>query len=111
MKKRNVFTVLAALFCAVVVVANTPTVKKPKVGITEQLQEMLADNYITVRHGDATARVVFKVNEQGRIEVLDISSKRKDVKLFIDRRLDGRIIAAGKTAFGKVFTVDVRITS
>ena len=111
MRKKNMFAVLAALLCAVVVSANEPIVKKPEVGITEQLQEMLADNYISVSHGDVTAQVVFKVNEQGRIQVLDVTSKRKDVKLFIDRRLDGRIIAAGSNALGKVFTVDVRITS
>ena len=111
MRKKNMLTVLAALFCAVLVTANTPEAKNPKVSITEQLQSILSDNHILVRHGDATARVVFKVNEQGRIEVLEVITKRKDVKLFIDRRLEGRIIAVGNAAHGKVFAVEVRITS
>ncbi len=111
MRKKNMLTVLAALFCVVWVSANSPVVKKPKVSITEQLQSILSDNYILVHHGDATARVVFKINEQGRIEVLEVITKRKDVKLFIDRRLEGRIIAVGNTARGEVFAVDVRITS
>ena len=90
MRKKNVFTLCAALFCALVVAANVPAVKKPKVSITEQLQQILSDNYISVHHGDATAQVVFKVDELGRLAVLDITAKRKDVKLLIDRRLDGR---------------------
>ena len=110
MTRKNMLTMLIALFCAVVVAANVPTEKNPKVRIHEQLQELLADNTIAVDYGDAIARVVFRLNQQGRIEVQKIIAKRKDVKQFIDQKLDGRIIAVDKAAYGVVFTVDVRIT-
>lgn len=111
MKKRNLLAVLAALFCAVAVTANVPNIENPNLGIKEQLQKILSDNSISVDNGEATARVLFKVNEQGKIEILKIASKRKDVRWFIEGKLDGRIIAIDDANHGEVFVVDVRVTS
>ncbi|MEM8506447.1 MAG: hypothetical protein AAF717_01405 [Bacteroidota bacterium] len=111
MKKRNMFTVLATLFCVAAVTANVALAKHPNLGIQEQLQKILSDNSLSVDKGDATARVLFKVNQQGKIELLEIVSKRKDVRWFIDRKLDGKAIEVDDINLGEVFVVNVRITS
>ncbi len=111
MKRTNMLTAIAVLFCATLVMANAPAEVNPKAGITEQLQKILSDNALSVDKEDATARVLFKVNAEGAIEILEIAADRKDVKWFIDRKLDGKTIAVDKDVVGEVFVVDVRVTS
>lgn len=101
----------AAVFCTVLVSANEPSEFGPTKTITEQLEEILSDNAIDVEKKDATAKVLFKINEEGKIEIVKIKSERKDVKWFLARKLKGKKLAVDNSSYGEVFVIDVRLIS
>ena len=102
MKRTSVLTVIAVLFCSVLVSAKEINFENPKTSISEQLQEILSENSIDVDDKDVMARVLFKINQAGKIEVLDIVSERKDVKWFLSRKLSGKKIAVDNVSFEDV---------
>ncbi len=110
MKKTSILTFVAALFSVALVSANTTT-NNPDSTISEQLKEILSQNAIDVDTKDATARVLFKVNNEGEIEVLRVATERKDIKWFLNRKLEGKKLSLDNSAYGEVFVVDVRVTS
>lgn len=111
MKKRSVLSAVAILCCVLLVSANEPRIVTPEKSITEQLQEILTGNAIDVDKKDATARVLFTINLEGKIEIMEINSKRKDLKWFLNRKLKGKKLKVSNDSYGEVFVVDVRVTS
>lgn len=111
MKKASILTFVAVLFCTALVSANTTSFKNPNTAISEQLKEILSQNAIDVDNEDATARVLFKVNVKGEIEILKVSSQRKDIEWFLNRKLDGKKLSLDTSSYGEVFVVNVRVTS
>ena len=104
-------SVVAIVFCALFTSANGPRNVIPEKSITKQLQEILLDNAIDVEQKDITARVLFKINLEGKIEIVRIHSKRKDVEWFLDRKLGGKRLKVSNDSYGEVFVVNVRVTS
>jgi len=111
MKKTAILTGIATLFCGSLIIANEPMEWEPKKSITQQLQEILSDNSIDAAKRDVMAKVLFKINEAGEIEIVKIHSDRKDVAWFLNRKLEGRTLDIENSSFGEVFVVDVRVTS
>jgi hypothetical protein len=111
MRKTSILTFVAAFFFVVMVSANRVSIENPKTAISEQLKEILSQNSIDAEDEDTTARVLFKVNYEGEIELLRVSTSRKDIEWFLNRKLDGKKISVDDTSFGEVFVVDVRVTS
>ena len=111
MKKRHILTGLATLFCGALLFANSPEDVGPKKSITQQLTEILSDNAIDASKKDVMATVLFKINEAGKIEVVEIDTERKDVAWFINRKLKGQRLDIDATSHGEIFVVAVRVTS
>ena len=111
MKRTCILTIVAATFCAALVSANERNFERSKTPISKQLQEILAENSIDVAKKDVMAKVLFKVNLEGKIEILEIVSERKDVTWFLNRKLKGKRLNVDNASFGEVFVVDVRVTS
>ena len=108
MNKKRFFTVLVAVFC-ISLVAAKPNVDNPTKSISKQIKSMLASNFIEVDAKDLTARVLFKVNESGEIQLLRVASERKDVKQFIDKKLEGEKLEVSTNQLEKVYVLDVRV--
>lgn len=111
MRKVKLALYAGALLFTGIVAANETVEYYPTKSISEQLESILADNVLDVEKQDAIARVLFKLNAEGEIEILEVASERKDVEWFLNRKLDGKKIIADKTSIGEVFVVDVRVTS
>lgn len=110
MKRTHIFSFAAALLSVALVSANEPTFENPTKKISKQLQYMLTDNSIDVSKEDVSARVLFKVNDEGEIDILRIHSERKDLKGFIDEKLEGQKLSVDPASFGEVYVVEVRVT-
>lgn len=111
MKKASILTFVVALFSVALVSAKTTITKNPETTISEQLKEILSQNAIDVDREDATARVLFKVNDVGEIEILRVDSERKDIEWFLNRKLEGKKLSLDTSSYGEIFVVDVRVTS
>lgn len=111
MKRMNIFVLAVAVLCTTLVSANEPFALNPTKTISKQLEEILSDNSIDVEKNDALAKVLFKVNEEGKIEIVRINSERKDVKWFLNRKLKGKKLDVDNGSVGEVFVVEVRVTS
>lgn len=111
MKRTSILTVIAVLFCSALVSAKEVNFENPKTTISEQLQEILSENAIDIDNKDIMARVLFKLDQDGKIEVLEVVSERRDVKWFLSRKLKGKKISVDKVSLEEVFVVDVRVTS
>ena len=111
MTRKSMLTLCAALFSVAVMVANVPVEKRSESTITEQLRKLLSHNSISVDKRDVKARVLFRVNAQGRIEILKVASERRDLKWFIKRKLEGKRIAVSDEVYGEEFVFNVRVTS
>lgn len=111
MKKRSVLSAVAILCCVLLVSANEPRIVTPEKSITEQLEEILSGNAIDADKKDALARVLFTINSEGKIEIMKISSKRKDLRWFLNRKLKGKKLEVSNDTYGEVFVVNVRFTS
>ena len=110
-KVRLVLGAAALLFTATTFAATSEATSNPKGDIAKQIQAILADNALDVEKDDATARVLFKVNAEGKIEVVKVSSNRKDLTWFLNRKLDNKKIEVADEAIGETFVVNVRVTS
>lgn len=110
MKKTHFFSLTAALFSVVLVSANEPVFENPTKEISKKLGQMLSNNYIDATFDDITARVLFKLNEEGEIQLLRVYSKRKDLKGFIDKKLEGKKLTVDPVSYDEVYVVEVRVT-
>ena len=111
MTRKSMLTLCAALFSVAVMVANVSVEKRSESTITQQLRKLLSHGSIAVDKNDVKARVLFRVNAEGRIEVLRVASERKDLKWFIKKKLEGKRIFVSDEAFGEEFVFNVRVTS
>lgn len=111
MRKTAILTFLATIFCGTLIFAHVPLEAAPKKSITEQLQEILSENSIDAARKDVTAKVLFKIDETGKIEIVQIDSERKDVKWFLNRKLKGKSLDIDASSYGEIFVVEVRVTS
>ena len=111
MKKRSVLSAVAILCCALLVSANEPRIVTPEKSISEQLKKILSGTAMDADKKDAIARVLFTITLEGKIEIMKISSKRKDLKWFLNRKLKGKKLDVSNDTYGEVFVVNVRVTS
>lgn len=111
MKRKRIFTVFAVLCCTILVSAKELGFENPKTSISEQLQSILSQNVIDIEKNDVMARVLFKVDSEGKIELNKVYSERKDVVWFLNRKLEGKRLAVDDEALDEVFVVNVRVTS
>ncbi|MEO0571257.1 MAG: hypothetical protein AAF039_06085 [Bacteroidota bacterium] len=111
MKRTVILTVVAVFFCSALVSAKDLDFANPKTSISEQLREILSQNSINIENKDVLARVLFKLDQEGKIEVLGVASERRDVEWSISRKLKGKKLEVDQTSYGEVFVVTVRVTS
>ena len=111
MRKLSFATAIAVMLVSSSVWATTPKKTSEVRTLTEQIQEILAENSIYVKNEDLTARVLFTLNEDQRIVILAIKTDYWDVKGFLNRRLDKKKVNLADFEVGKQYVVDVRLTS
>jgi len=111
-KVRLVLCATALLFTGLAATANTNSETfNPTKKISKQIQTILSDNAIDIGKKDEMARVLFRVNEAGEIELVRVTSSRKDITTFLNRKLDHKKLEVDEEAIGEVFVVNVRVTS
>ncbi len=110
MKKTKIFSLAVALFAVALVSAKEPLFENPTKKISKQLEWLLSDNGIDVTHSDVTARVLFKLNENGEIELIRVQSEREDLKGVIDKKLQGEKLSVDPVSYDEVYVVEVRVT-
>ncbi|NKI32935.1 hypothetical protein [Croceivirga thetidis] len=110
MKKTKIYSLAAALFAFALVSANEPVFENPTKKISKQLEGLLSKNDIDVSDNDVTARVLFKLNESGEIELIRIQSEREDLKGLIGDKLAGEKLSVDPVSYDEVYVVEVRVT-
>lgn len=111
MGKLSLVTAWAVMLVSGSVWATTPKKDSEVRTLSEQIQEILAENSIYVKNEDLTARVLFTLNEDQRIVILAIKTDYWDVKGFLNRRLGRKKVNITNFEVGKQYVVDVRLTS
>ncbi|WP_343485744.1 hypothetical protein [Allomuricauda sp. d1] len=110
MKKMKFFIVIAALVLSTGAFAHQPTKSSPIDALKSQLVEILNENYFLVRNQDLTARVLFTLDEESKIQLLEVQTKRHDLKRFIVNSLRGKKIQMETVCTDENFVVDIRMT-
>ena len=112
MKKLKLLSTVIALLCYGVAIANVTENKNLPVNLSEQIHQLLQGNSFDVEGKDITARVLFRIDDDSRIELVKIDSKRVDLKWFLKRNLNGRkVVLTDIEKNSDAFVVDIRVRS
>lgn len=91
------------------ILANNVSDVDPSKSLSEQISEILRDNYFSDNEIDATAQVRFTVNNQREIVVLSVDTDNVQLEAFVKHRLNYKKVQADDLEEGKLFTVAVRV--
>ncbi|MAU25943.1 MAG: hypothetical protein CMH48_10495 [Muricauda sp.] len=111
MKKLKLLSAAIALVFYGVAIANVTAADHPPQNLSGQIHQLLQGSTFDVEKGAITARVLFKVDGDNRIELVEVDSKRSDLKWFLKRNLNGRkVILTATEKKSDAFVIDIKIT-
>ncbi|WP_029035017.1 hypothetical protein [Salinimicrobium terrae] len=76
--------------------------------ISDQIEQMLLDSGLVIEE-EFTVRVIFKVNEQRKIEIRLIKSPNEEVNSFLKRRLENQKLYGNSWDVEKIYELPVRV--
>lgn len=76
--------------------------------ISYEIQKMLADSDLVIEE-EFTVKVVFKVNQENRIEIRSISSPYEKVNEFLQRRLEDQKLHGSSWDTEKIYALPVKV--
>ena len=91
--------------------ANTSLDYEVKRGsISYEIEKMLADSDLVIEE-EFTVKVIFKVNQDNRIEIRSIISPNEKVNEFLQRRLEDQKLHGSRWDAEKIYELPVKVQS
>lgn len=111
MRKLSYVIVASMLLSTSAVLAITPDLREPAIGLSTQISKMLADNSFSEGECNVSAQVRFTLNDDGEIVVLSVETESEQLERFVKNRLNYQKVKVSNVEEGKLYTIPVRIIS
>ena len=110
MKNLKLFIAAFALVFAVQVSANNEKPIKVTAQLQSELMELMGTKVpFSLNNGELTAEVLFTVNSQGEVIILQIVSDSPEAEKHIKKRINYKKVSHRTTKPGEVYMLPVRI--
>ena len=111
MKRFRLFLAACAVTLSTVAFANSYTsfeLKEGRATISDQIEQMLKDSDLVIEE-EFTITVIFRVNEERKIEIRLIDSPDEKVNSFLKRRLENQKLYGNSWDAEKIYELPVKV--
>ena len=109
MKRFRLFLAAFALTVSTATFANTNfDFEDRSRSISDQIEQMLLDSGLVIEE-EFTVRVIFKVNEDRKIEISLIDSPNEEVNSFLKKRLENQKLYGNSWHSEKIYELPVKV--
>ncbi len=111
MKRFRLFLAAFALTLSTAAFANSNSsfdLEERRATISDQIEQMLSDSGLVIEE-EFTVTVIFKVNEESKIEIRLIDSPNEEVNSFLKRRLENRKLYGNSWDAEKIYELPVKV--
>ena len=111
MKRFKVLFAAFALTFSTVAFANSPSelgYEERRGSISHQIEQMLSDSGLIIEE-EFTVSVIFRINDERRIEIRLIDSPNEEVNNFLKKRLENQKIYGNSWDTEKIYELPVKV--
>lgn len=109
MKTLKMLLVAFAITMSSTTYANSPEAGRTS-GVSGEIQKMISESDLTIEE-NFTVTVIFKVNEDKKIEIRSISSPNEEVNEFLRKRLENQKLYGALWSCDKIYELPVKVES